>query len=110
MNTLDPQYVPLSGAQKFTRLLAGVPHTRGMKSGYVTLQPGESVGEHKTEAREEAVVILEGTASVYCEGKHLFNAQAQSLVYIPPEKKHDIKNEGKEMLRYVYIVTPVKAE
>jgi quercetin dioxygenase-like cupin family protein len=106
---MKPTIVKLTGSEKFTRLLAGIPVTSGMKSGYVTLQPGAAVGEHKTESREEAIIVLEGTASVYCEKKLLATVEAESLVYIPPEINHDIKNEGEEKLRYVYVVTPVPA-
>lgn len=107
MQNLKPKLVKLAGTEKYMRLLGGVPFTAGIKSGYVTLKPGEAVGEHKTEAREEAIVILEGKASVYCEKELLFTAEAESLVYIPPETNHDIRNEGEERLRYVYVVTPV---
>mgnify|MGYP001585609523 CR=1 FL=1 len=108
MANLEPKFAKLAGTEKFTRLLSGVPATAGMKSGYVTLKPGEAVGEHKTASREEAIIILEGQAAVYCEQKFLFTAAAQSLVYIPPEMNHDIRNEGSVPLRYVYVVTPVE--
>lgn len=105
---MKPQLVSISGNEKFTRLLAGVPSTAGMKSGYVILKPGESVGEHKTDAREEAIIILEGKAAVYCEKNLLFTAEAESLIYIPAETIHDIQNAGDKNLRYIYIVTPVR--
>lgn len=107
MKNQEPRCVPFSGTEKFTRLLPGVPDTAGMKSGYMILRPGESVGEHKTTGREEAIVILEGKAAVYVEQKFAFVAEAESLVYIPPEIAHDIKNETDKPLRYVYVVTPV---
>ena len=108
MENLKPSLVKLSGSEKYTRLLAGAPSTAGMKSGYVTLLPGESVGEHRTDAREEAVIVLEGKASVYRGKELLFTADQESLVYIPPETDHDIKNESDKKLRYVYVVTPIK--
>lgn len=104
---MKPALIRLSGSEKFTRLLAGVPATAGMKSGYVTLLPGESIGEHRTDAREEAIVILEGRASVYRGKELLFAAEEESLVYIPPDTEHDIKNETGKKLRYVYVVTPI---
>lgn len=107
MSGLQPILVKLEGREKFQRLLAGIPSTAGMKSGYVTLKPGESVGEHKTEAKEEAIIILEGQADVYLEGRCMFTAAEETLMYIPPETNHDIKNKGTKRLRYVYIVTPV---
>ena len=99
--------VPCSGTDRFTRLLAGPPETAGMKSGLVSLSPGETVGEHVTQGREEAILILEGRADVFCDGSFRMSADKDTLVYIPPETAHDIKNSGPGRLRYVYVVTPV---
>ncbi len=109
MEKLKPLSVKTSGSQKYLRLLAGKPSTAGMKSGYVILKPGEAVGDHVTEAREEAVLVLEGEASVYIDGVFAFCAGQETLVYVPPETRHDIKNNGAGTLRYVYIVTPVNS-
>jgi len=109
MSLMKPIVVKLGGAEKFVRLLGGPPATAGMKSGLVTLKPGESVGEHKTEGREEAIVVLSGRASIFCGGGLFAVAEAERLVYIPPEAVHDIKNAGDCDLRYVYIVAPVPA-
>jgi quercetin dioxygenase-like cupin family protein len=107
MKGLQPILIKLEGSDRFQRLLPGIPSTAGMKAGYITSKPGESVGEHKTEAKEESIIVLEGTADIYCEGKFLFTAQEKSLVYIPPEANHDIKNNSDKALRYVYVVSPV---
>lgn len=107
MNDLRPFSIKLSGAEKFTRLLSGVPATAGMKSGYVTLKPGENVGAHSTHGREEAIILLEGTAAVYSGQRLEFTAEAPGLVYIPPETEHDIRNGSAGVLRYVYVVAPV---
>jgi len=32
------------------------------------LKPGESVGEHKTEAKEEVIIFLEGEGQIFCGG------------------------------------------
>lgn len=107
MRDLKPVLVKLTGEQRFQRLLPGHPTTAGMKSGYMTLKPGESTGEHNTETKEEAIIILEGEAQVYCEGNILFTAQKHSLIYIPPETNHDIKNNRDKLLQYVYVVSLV---
>ncbi len=104
---MNPLLVKLEGEQRFLRLLPGAPVTAGIKSGYMILKPGESVGEHKTEAKEEAIVILAGEAEVFCGGKLLFTARENNLVYIPPETSHDIKNSGDKTLKYVYLAAPV---
>lgn len=105
-----PRVVALEGAERYRRLLEGPPHTAALKSGLVTLQPGESVGEHVTERKEEAIVVIRGAAQVMVAGKNVFSAHAPALVYIPPETPHDIRNEGKELLQYVYVVAPVREE
>ncbi|HPB67285.1 MAG TPA: cupin domain-containing protein [Candidatus Omnitrophota bacterium] len=107
MDSQKPLCVRCAGAEKFTRLLSGRPVTAGMKSGYVTLPAGEAVGEHVTSGREEAIVILEGRADIFCGGKNIFSADAVSLVYIPPETLHNIRNAGPGRLCYVYVVSPV---
>jgi len=107
MKNLEPVLVELKLGERFQRLLPGTPVTAGMKCGHVVLKPGESVGEHKTSAREEAIIILEGRAQVICEGKLQFSAAKDNLIYMPPETAHDIKNCSDTILRYVYVVTPV---
>ncbi|HRZ13909.1 MAG TPA: cupin domain-containing protein [Candidatus Omnitrophota bacterium] len=106
MKNQTPQRVKIEGTARFQRLLAGAPETCGMKSGAVILQPGESVGEHVTRAREEAIIILEGRAEVFVAGKPVFTSGPEELVYIPPETAHDIRNSGTVPLRYVYVVVP----
>jgi mannose-6-phosphate isomerase-like protein (cupin superfamily) len=102
--------VPLSGAQQDRPLLNGVPQTAGMRSGFVRLQPGATVGWHTTGKNEEALVILRGQGEALIEGqaKHPFAAPA--FVYIPPTTRHNVANTGTEPLEYVYVVAPAKLE
>jgi mannose-6-phosphate isomerase-like protein (cupin superfamily) len=100
--------VNLKGSGKFERLLDGFPHTMGIKSGHVILQPGENVGEHVTEGKEEAIIVLKGKAMVLCgNDDEPIVALERSVVYVPPETKHDVKNIGNDILEYVYVVSPV---
>jgi quercetin dioxygenase-like cupin family protein len=107
---MNPRCVELKGNERFLRLLAGAPQTRGMKSGYVTLKPGESVGEHAADGREECVIVLEGTAEVSVQGEPSFRAEGRSAVYISPGSVHDIRNAGATPLRYVYVTAPLPGE
>jgi len=104
MSEPQPKVVALEGNAKFQRLLAGAPETAGMKSGCVILKPGESVGEHNTEAKEEAIIVLEGVAEVYTDKKAVFRVEKNHLIYIPPHTIHDIKNVSGQNLKYVYVV------
>jgi len=87
----------------FQRLLAGPPETHRLKSGYVTLKKGEEVGAHSTIGKEEVIVVLGG------KGKAVFKKlpsriiEKDSLLYIPPDTEHNIKNIGSHPLRYVYV-------
>ncbi len=79
------------------------PFSKSLKAGRVTLQPGESVGEHVTEKREEAIIVLKGTATLVVEGKATELSRSQ-IFYIGPEKKHDVKNNDSTELEYIYVV------
>ena len=83
------------------------PATNSLKAGRVTLQPNESIGEHVTEKREEAIIILKGTATLILEDNTIELGQGQAL-YIGPEKKHDVKNKGTQELEYIYVVGLLK--
>jgi len=91
----------------FQRLLSGCPQTCGMKSGYVLLGAGDSVGEHATDSKEEVIIILSGKAQVMYARGGLLTAGAKSIVYIPSQTRHDVKNIGRDVLEYVYITAPV---
>ena len=103
MDELSPFVAAIDG--KHTLLKP--PLSAGMRSGSVKLAPGEAVGEHKTEGREEAIVVLSGVATIICEGK-AFEARARQFAYVPPECVHNvINNSATEALEYVYVVAAV---
>lgn len=95
---------------RYQSLLKNDSDTFRMKSGCVCLQPGESVGEHLTDKREEVIVILSGQARVTCEGGDPLAATGPAVVYIPPQRRHDVHNVGRDVLRYVYAVTMLDQE
>ena len=99
--------VALTGQEKFTRLLSGAPQTKGMRSGLVQLSPGQEIGAHSTEDKEEALVILSGKAKIFYGERSSLLAKAPALVYIPSHTAHNVKNSGRVTLRYVYVVAPV---
>ncbi|MBD3208829.1 cupin domain-containing protein [Candidatus Woesearchaeota archaeon] len=80
------------------------PASRNLKSGRVQLQPGEAVGEHVTESKEELIIVMKGTATILKEGKPT-TVIAGNTHYIPPETRHDVRNEGKEILNYLYVIS-----
>jgi mannose-6-phosphate isomerase-like protein (cupin superfamily) len=85
-------------------LLTGPPEAVTLKSGYVVLEPGRSVGRHSTEHHEEMLIVLEGLGQmVFPDGSKLDIAGGTAL-YCPPETEHDVLNTGRSNLRYVYVV------
>jgi quercetin dioxygenase-like cupin family protein len=105
-----PKLVKIEHKESYQRLLGGYPETLGMKSGRVILNPGESVGTHSTDKREEAIIVLKGKAEIRCFGKDVMVAEEGSLVYVSPETKHDVKNIGEDVLMYIYVVSPIKGD
>ena len=85
-------------------LLDGEPQTSGLRSGYVHLQPAESIPWHTTSAHEEALVILQGRGTVQLEGHPEIPISARMLVYIPPATRHRVTNTSDDILEYVYVV------
>lgn len=90
---------------KYVRFLGGQPETGGMRSGAVTLQPGDEVGEHSTHGNEETLVLLEGSAELTINGQAR-RVEAPALAYVPPQSPHNVRNVGDQALRYVFVVSP----
>ncbi|MDD5253398.1 MAG: cupin domain-containing protein [Candidatus Omnitrophica bacterium] len=99
--------IKLRGRQRFVRLLGDSTKLRGLCSGLVALQPGDSIGEHKTENKEEVLVIIKGNATIHYTKNKSIKAGPNTFIYIPPETVHNVKNSGSKILRYVYITARV---
>lgn len=91
-------------------LLQGSPQTAGMRSGFVRLKPGATVGWHTTGGNEETLVILHGRGEALIDGQTAQTFVAPAFVYIPPATRHNVSNTGKELLEYVYVVAPAKLQ
>jgi len=93
----------LKGGQRFLRLLGDSHKTKGLRAGLVILKPRELIGEHETENKEEALIVLKGNAVVYYGKNRKIKVSQNSFVYIPPETRHNVKNSGSKILQYVYV-------
>ena len=91
-------------------LLRGAPQTAGMRSGFVRLKPGESVGWHSTGQNEESLIILHGAGDALIEGQSKRSFGAPQFLYIPPATRHNVENTGREVLEYVYVVAPARGK
>jgi mannose-6-phosphate isomerase-like protein (cupin superfamily) len=107
MRARAPVLGKIKGAGRFQRLLDSASESLRLKSGSVCLPPGESVGFHVTEGKEEFIIILKGKAKIQCEGSKVLYGSRQSFVYIPPCVSHNLTNVGRTVLQYVYVVCPV---
>ena len=90
-------------------MLRGAPQTTGMRSGFVRLQPGATVGWHTTDKNEESLVILKGQGEALIEGRPAEKLDAPGFAYIPPSTRHNVLNTGAQPLEYVYVVAPAAA-
>jgi len=105
----EPLTLPLQCGGGDCPLLHGAPQTAGMRSGYVRLKPGETVGWHTTGKNEESLVILRGRGEARFEGQPARAFQSPALVYVPPQTKHNVANTGNAILEYAYVVAPAQA-
>jgi quercetin dioxygenase-like cupin family protein len=110
MSRPQPLTLPLECPKGDCPLLLGAPQTTGMRSGFVRLKPGETVGWHTTGQNEETLVILRGQGEALIEGQPKLTFVAPRLAYIPPASRHNVANTGKEPLEYVYVVAPAKTQ
>jgi mannose-6-phosphate isomerase-like protein (cupin superfamily) len=79
-----------------------------MRSGFVRLEPGKSVGWHTTGQNEESLVILHGQGDALIESQSRQSFAAPGLVYIPAATRHNVTNTGRETLEYVFVVAPAQ--
>ncbi len=80
------------------------PVSKALKSGRVRLSPGEEVGEHITDNREELLVVLKGTATLINSGEEIELKEGETR-YIKEGVKHNVKNASNSPLEYIYVVS-----
>jgi mannose-6-phosphate isomerase-like protein (cupin superfamily) len=97
----------LSDGTEYQPLLTGPPQTCGMRSGHVVLARGEECGWHSTGRHEEQLVILAGQGQVLSENGEPVPVRAGQVIYIPPDQRHNVRGQGDQPMRYVYVVSPV---
>jgi len=94
--------------KEYVRLLGGPPESVLMRAGAVALPPGKTVGKHNTESYEELVVVLEGQGEMLLKDGKPLGMRIGTVLYCPPDTKHDVKNTGSSVLRYIYVVAKTK--
>jgi quercetin dioxygenase-like cupin family protein len=82
--------------------------TVGMRSGLMTLAPGQDCGWHSTENYEEMIICLAGSGELASEDGTRRRLAAAQYGYNPPQTRHNVFNTGSEPMRYIYVVAPVR--
>lgn len=80
------------------------PMSRNLKAKKIILAPGEEIGAHVTDNREEVVVVISGEATLAL-GRKRITLGAGEARFIPAETAHNIRNDGAATLEYVYVVS-----
>ncbi|GEM_PF-721084 len=88
----------------YQEALSGPPESFTMRSGLVTLSPGESAGEHSTESFEELVIVFRGRGEMRIRDGAVLSIGPGRLAYCPPNTTHDVVNTGTSRLQYLYVV------
>ena len=99
----------LPPAQEYVHLL-DASESVTMRSGLVTLQPGENCGWHSTENYEELVICLEGEGHIESGDTGRRRLVAGQYAYNPPHTRHNVFNTGAQPMRYIYVVAAVPGE
>jgi len=106
----EPRAIPIICESGDCPLLTGVPQTAGMRSGFVRLVSGHTVGRHTTGSNEETLIILHGQGDALLDGDKRISFAAPATVYFPSSTFHNVVNTGKETLEYVYVVAPAAGQ
>ncbi len=108
-----PVLIPFAKAGvRHTNLLDGLPQTHVLRSGQITLIPGDSVSLHSTQEGEELIIPLSGRGQLNGPGMDRLPVEPGGMLFIPPQTWHTVVNTGDEPLVYVYVygIIPKEAE
>ncbi len=97
--------IRLESKERYQRLVSKELGSFGVKSGHVILNPGENIGEHTTSEREEVIVILQGSGEATIDKDEILKIEKDSVLYIPPQTNHDVKNTGTNILEYIFMTS-----
>ena len=86
-----------------TKSLLKPPKSNILKSGRVILSSGEEIGVHSTDEKEEIIIVLRGVATLQKEEKEI-KLTAGETHYIKKNTIHNVLNNSKEDLEYIYVV------
>lgn len=95
----------LASDNKYQPLLESFKNSIGLEAGRVIKTKGESGEKHSTKIYEEILIVLEGKGYIEIEGDR-HSLSEGDVVYIPPQKEHQLGNEKNKRFEYVYVAAP----
>jgi len=104
MNNRLPFILDLPSCGEYIEIL-GKHNAYCMRSGLVTLAPGQDVGMHSTEDFEEMIIVLEGDGELETDSLGRRKIARGQVAYNPPDTRHNVINTGETRLRYIYVVS-----
>ncbi len=94
--------------KKSNKILTRKKDSINFSCGLVVLKKTETMPEHITDNKEEILIGIKGRLQVYINSKKYKTLHPGSLVYLPPNVKHYIKNTTSKIAKYIYITTTTK--
>ncbi|MDR0823380.1 MAG: cupin domain-containing protein [Endomicrobium sp.] len=93
----------LAGKFAYTRNDADIDYVL-KEIGWMTLQPGESVGSHKHVDNEDTYIILSGEGTFTDTKGKTFKVKKGDVTIARPGQSHGLANTGKEPLVFLDII------
>ena len=59
---------------------------------------------------EEALAILKGKGQLVINKEEVLNIEDNTVLYIPPETLHNVKNTGGGILEYIFLTSNAKSK
>ena len=82
---------------------------QGFSVGMTILPPGQSTSFHEHELEIEAWLVTEGEGEAVV-GDERADVGPETVIFIPPKKKHQVINTGNQTLRMFWVYSPPGAE
>jgi quercetin dioxygenase-like cupin family protein len=106
MKQLEPKAIKINcESNEYQRLLKCGEDTSTIHAGMVCIEPGKSIGKHNTKSGEEVMIVLEGEGEVLFDSQESLKMETGFLIYCPSFTEHDVKNTGKRILRYIFVIS-----
>ena len=105
----DQEVVVRSGVQRgrgdvtFRHFMSEADTSAGRMFAVVTLQPGDSIGNHSHTGECEAYYILKGTAKIIDNGEE-YLLQADDMMLCKDGDSHGIANAGDSPLEFIALI------